>query len=289
MNQRQDNTDSKLEQAMYLLENQKWSVIPVGLDKKPLLDWKKYQTRRPAKIKIIEWFSNNSSANIAVITGKISNLVVVDIDPRHGGSDELFKTIETVKVITGGGGWHYYFLYEKGLKNRTGIRPGIDIRAEGGFVIVPPSSHSSGNKYKWIIEPRNQNPIEPLPAFVKDWINKPEEKIYNSNWDKGVLSGVNEGSRNNSAASVTGKILSRFAQDEWESDAWPLLLGWNTKNKPPLSEKELRSVFNSIANSEAKKNNTETETIKSAKSDSSDYVLDLPGVVDVLDDGKNLV
>ncbi|OGH27386.1 MAG: hypothetical protein A3D82_01680 [Candidatus Levybacteria bacterium RIFCSPHIGHO2_02_FULL_40_29] len=239
-----------LQEALYLLEKHGWNVIPVGKDKKPLIEWKKYQTIKATREEILNWFKEYPDANIAVVTGKISNLIVVDIDPRHGGTTKEFNRIITVKAKTGGDGEHFYFLYEEGIQNHVGIRPGIDIRGEGGFVITPPSIHKSGKRYEWSMAPHANTPIISLPSFVKDWIRN-VKPLNESNWNTEVLKGVTEGRRNESAASVIGKLLTRFPKEEWATDVWPLVVAWNKQNIPPLSDSELRSVFTSIASRES--------------------------------------
>jgi putative DNA primase/helicase len=92
--------------------------------------------------------------NIGIPTGK--DLVVVDVDPRHGGQEsyEKYKHLfpKTMTVITGGGGLHLYYKKPEGVavvSNKVNLLPGIDIRADGGFVVAPGSKHKSGNYYKW--------------------------------------------------------------------------------------------------------------------------------------------
>ena len=244
-----------LEQALHYLEKG-WSIVPVGIDKKPLTEWKKYQQERPTKEQVTKLFTDYPTANIGIVTGAISNLIVVDIDPRHNGDNQPFNRITTVTAKTGGGGWHYYFKNEEGIQNQVGIREGIDIRGEGGFVIVPPSVHQSGKSYEWIMSPEATK-IFPLPEFVKEWINKTGKIGKKSNWKPEILDGVEEGGRNESAASVAGKLLARFPITEWETEAWKLFQGWNSKNNPPLFEEELRTVFDSIKKREAEKQKEE--------------------------------
>jgi len=239
-----------------------WSVIPVGRNKKPLIEWKKYQTERPTSEAVQEWFTKFPQTNIAVVTGKISNLVIIDIDPRHGGNEERFKDIITVKSRTGGGGMHIYFQFEGGIENKAGIQEGIDVRGEGGYAVLPPSDHESGNCYEWILSPDDIS-LAVLPDFIKDWINA-GGKEGRSNAAE-IINGVPEGQRNNSAASVAGKLLVKYPQGEWESEVWPLLEGWNSKNSPPLSENELRSVFESIINKELSKPETPNGKLKVKK------------------------
>jgi len=85
------------------------------------------------------WWSQYPEANIGMATGQVSGLIVLDIDPRHGGDESLKYLISehdplpiTYKVKTGGGGEHYYFKRpDKGLKCKNGMLPGVDIKADG--------------------------------------------------------------------------------------------------------------------------------------------------------------
>ena len=112
---------------------------------------------------IHEWWRRNPMANIGIATGQ--GLLVIDIDPRHGGSLDALVTRfglgETAMVRTGGGGWHLYYAYMGLLKNSTGkLGEGIDVRCANGYVVAPPSLHASGNYYAWA----NQLDPAPLPA-----------------------------------------------------------------------------------------------------------------------------
>ena len=81
----------------------------------------------------------------------------MDIDPRHDGNESLDALIAeygelpmTVEAETGGGGRHPIFRHPGGeIHNRTNIRPGIDVRGDGGYIVAPPSTHISGQHYTW--------------------------------------------------------------------------------------------------------------------------------------------
>lgn len=257
----QDNTTTNniQEQAFYYLTQLGWNIMLVGQDKRPLIDWKEYQTKKVTEARLKTWFILYPKANIGVITGKISNLTVIDIDPRHNGSYSQFEGIQTVKSKTGGSGYHVFFQYEEGLMNKAGIQEGIDIRSEAGYVVLSPSIHQSGTPYSWIIGPDEIKPI-PLPDFVKKWNKKISIKgQQSSNFDSKILTGVKEGERNEKAASLTGKLLKTYPEKEWETDAWVHLKNWNDKNTPPLPEAELRATFESIKKRElSHKSGTET-------------------------------
>ena len=118
---------------------------------------------------IREWWRIWPNANVAVSTGPLSGLVVVDLDPRHG-SDASFVRLkaeygpipETLTCVTGGGGQHLYFVSPgSSIRSRTGVLRGIDVRADGSYIIVAPSRHSSGQLYAWNDSPRRD--IAQLP------------------------------------------------------------------------------------------------------------------------------
>lgn len=93
------------------------------------------------------WWTVNPNANIGLDCGR-SKLVVIDIDPRNGGEQsfrqfqkDLGRPLEkTVVVRTGGGGMHIWFAGFR-PKGKFPKYPGIDVQADGGYVILPPSIH----------------------------------------------------------------------------------------------------------------------------------------------------
>lgn len=95
-------------------------------------------------------------------------LVVVDVDPRHGGRDSyhsLGPWPTTLIARTGGGGGHLVYALPPGVEARqlAGFRPGLDTRAAGkGYLILAPSPHPSGRAYTW----RTRMP----PAHAPDWL-----------------------------------------------------------------------------------------------------------------------
>src|SRR3990167_6806755 len=94
------------------------SVIPVGKNKIPLLPWKGFQEHFATEDEVKKWFETYDDPQIGFVTGKISNLLVIDIEK---GGDPSFLPQETTIVGTGGGGYHYYFLFEEGVMNKARI------------------------------------------------------------------------------------------------------------------------------------------------------------------------
>lgn len=156
-----------------------WSVIPVReRDKRPAVAWKDYQRRRVTEKTLHGWFRRSPDYNVAIVTGALSGLVVVDVDPRHGGKKSLSdlegehgRLPETLESVTGGGGRHLYFCHPGGVvSNRVNIRPGIDLRGDGGCIVAPPSVHPSGKRYRW---KKGHGPGEVALAPLPDWLQSP--------------------------------------------------------------------------------------------------------------------
>ena len=148
------------------------SVFPVGRDKKPLIEWKHLQEELPHPDEIDTWWDRWPDANIGVATGKVSGLVVLDADGPSGlASLKSLQTPATTWLSQTGrveGGWQQFFRHPGGdvrIGNKAGLKPGLDVRGDGGYVIVPPSVHASGRRYEWRTAPTDL-PLAPLPNPV---------------------------------------------------------------------------------------------------------------------------
>ena len=141
--------------ALDLVEKQGLSVIPLRRDKTPLLAWQEFQTRRPTDGELEEWFLRRwPEANIGIVTGTLSGLVVVDADGDAGLAWMREHLPVTGVYVRTGKGWHGYFRHPGGnVRNRGRIAPEVDIRADGGYVVAPPSVHASGALYEWQFTP----------------------------------------------------------------------------------------------------------------------------------------
>jgi hypothetical protein len=183
-----------LESALYLSE-QGFKVFPVNQEKKPLiLDWNKDSaTTDPALIE--EWWGGRfADANVGISCGP-SDLVVMDVDPRHNGNETVAEWqrhydtgfTKTVTSQTGGDGNHYYFAANGGrYQSPQGtIGAGIDIRATSSFVVAPYSIHQNGKPYVWDSGyAPTEHEILPLPEWLAELIPlaKPERaKIIRAN------------------------------------------------------------------------------------------------------------
>lgn len=225
------------------------SVIPVGKDKKPCIPWKNFQKERANEEQIRKWFQKFPDANIGIVTGKISEIIIVDVE-KGGKIDDLPKTLHTK---TGGGGYHFYYRYDplRPIKNATRIRTLTDIRGDGGYVVAPPSIHASGKEYEWVLPETEIKELAEFPYWllsepVKNNGEEPTQQI------SGQL--VFEGNRNTEAAKYSGKLIHDLDRALWDTAGWAALKDWNQNScKPSLEEVELKGIWKSIKKSEGTK------------------------------------
>lgn len=219
-----------------------WSIIPVGTNKVPLTAWEEFQTRLPTKDEVHTSWTQFPDANIGVVTGKVSGIIVIDIE--KGGSTSDYPPTVTSK--TGGGGWHLIYK-SPGVPIKNSVKllaPLTDVRGDGGYVVLPPSLHASGNEYEWVISPEESDCAE-LP---QDLLEKLKESKKKTDWKEFPTTVVLEGERNNEAARYAGKLLHDLSRELWETAGWDSLRAWNrSAARPPLDERELRTTFQSIA------------------------------------------
>jgi Bifunctional DNA primase/polymerase, N-terminal/Primase C terminal 1 (PriCT-1) len=232
-----------------------WSIIPIKPgDKRPLVRWEDFQHCCPGEGEARGWFRTWPDAGIGVVTGTISGLVVIDIDVRHGGDvsledlERVHGRLPTTVECRSGGGRHLYFGHPGSLvRNKVGLAPGIDLRGDGGYVVAPPSVHSSGVRYAWVegCDPKSTG-IARLPDWVlRRAIDEPLRRGHSvAYWRRLVADGVPEGERNNTIASLAGHLL-RHGVDP--TVVMELLLSWNrVRCRPPLADEEVTAVVESI-------------------------------------------
>jgi hypothetical protein len=154
---------------------------------------------------------------------------------------------------SGGGGRHFFFQFP-GHHVPTKARifgedgPEVDVRGDGGFIVVEPSQHHSGGVYSFILPPDREE-LAPLPAWV---ISQLEGADSRKDWGQ-IAQGVPEGQRNDTLTSYIGKVLAGLAPGLWPTAGWDAARGFALRCDPPLPEEEARKIFESICQREAAK------------------------------------
>lgn len=231
-----------------------WSVIPLRpRDKRPLLAWQRFQTTRATEKDLAYWWARQPEANVGVVTGAVSGVVVLDLDGEAGRQSVEKMQLPATPIARTGHGWHYYFAHPGAqVENAVGLLPGVDVRGDGGYVVAPPSTHQSGVRYQWLLEPF-ETPLAELP----DWISRKtvggrgqEEGRPRDSWPDLLRRRAPQGKRNQTMTRIAGYLLRNPSFNQYS--ALELAYAWNLAYcDPPLSRDEVLGVFNSIAAREA--------------------------------------
>ena len=202
--------------------------------------------------RIREMFSRLPEPSIGLRTGRDSGVVALDQDPRHGGFDSLDRLEaehdelpDTRLHHTGGGGVHSLFRYPEGVELKSKVlAPGLELKAEGSGIVLPPSNHASGGRYRAL----NATPLAPLPSWVLELVLKPELRVLEGEGQGAPhaetryrLPGrIEVNTRNSELCSYAGSLRAHG----WEpADIFAELLQVNRERcVPPLRKGELEKM-----------------------------------------------
>jgi Bifunctional DNA primase/polymerase, N-terminal/Primase C terminal 1 (PriCT-1) len=218
---------------------------------------------------IQRWWTIWPDANIGIVTGLSSSLLVVDLDDKQWkkGSKNFADLADvnggvpdTMRIKTGTG-YHLYFAHPgESIKNSAGlVSEGVDIRAEQGYVVAPPSLHANGTKY----EVEVKGPLAEVPEWLlsvmtqhETTAEEPTQNKHNPYTDAPV---VFEGQRNETLFKLASALRGQHAMQQEQILA--ILLEYNAaKCTPPLSEDEVLRICASVCKFEP-----ELKAKKSAK------------------------
>lgn len=202
-----------------------WSVVPIPRgEKHPVgMSWDEFKTRRPTQDEVRAWIAKGGEEqNVGIITGAVSGLVVVDADGASAIRELAERGINSPLRVATSKGQHLYFAHPGGtIKNAVRITgssaEGVDIRADGGLVVAPPSIHASGRLYQWIGNPQTQLPVYDPAWFTSSRLITRREP----GWVATALTSMGPGNRDSLLASVVGKMM----RDGWKDDEVRAMLG----------------------------------------------------------------
>jgi putative DNA primase/helicase len=220
----------------------------------------------PAAIE--RWWGSGQRHNIAISCGA-SGIVALDVDPRHQGDSTLARLEETFgplpptwRVLSGGGGVHHYFRHPgpKVMNSTSRVGAGLDVRADGGYVVAPGSVHISGRRYEIDVDAHPDDVgLSDVPAWLLRLMMSGSDPLRGNgvpaaalpeSWQRLVAEGVSQGQRNDAVARLAGHLLRRNVSARVVLD---LMRCWNRERcKPPLDDTELAKTVNSIAQRELK-------------------------------------
>lgn len=194
------------------------------------------------------WWVQWPDANVAIATG--AGLVVIDIDPRHGGDDALVDLRaklgalpDTVEALTGGGGRHIFLSAPIEVRNSANVLgEGVDVRGEGGYVVAAPSVHASGKAYAWEASSRpDEVEVQPVPqAWLAAMTARPKLRVVPGSKEEQIPDGQRNETLFRRASSMRSIGCSRaaiLAAITEENDA---------RCVPPLDPAEVKAIVESV-------------------------------------------
>jgi len=252
---------------------QGYSVIPIlppqadskGKDKakKPPIGWLPYQTQKATENEIEQWFTNKPDMRLGIVTGRISNLTVVDCDIPEAIEQIESMLPENFRVpiaISPRGGRHYYFQHEAQIPNKAGVAIGIDTRSEGGYIIAPPSAGLNGKGYVWL-EGCKISDIE-VPAINSSLLSF----FLKTRASASSMPSVGPGSLSFAEPGRDDTLfhLAHYlAKAEMpESNIWEYMLFFGRNCTPPFPENELREKIKSALKRKDKSEKTLVEEVR---------------------------
>lgn len=235
-----------VEQAVALAELG-FAVFPVVPNEKKPLTKNGFKDASKSAAVVRNAFAKYKNPNIGLRTGAASGVACLDIDVKNGAKGReslaLLKGLPpTLTVTTPSGGWHLYYLYpEGGLRSKNGTLPGIDLKADGGYVLAVGSS-IDGKPYEYL------DPEAPIAALPEHILAQLRELLGQSRKAKAsaVAGTISEGKRNSTLTSLAGTMRRKGKNQEEIAAALKVI---NDKRcSPPLPSEEVERIAASVAN-----------------------------------------
>ena len=183
------------------------------------------------------------------------NVAILDVDPKNGGNESFTKITERLgsacfenipTVVTPSGGRHYYFRPSAGaFRRRLGVLPGIDILAQGGYAVAPPSSLSDGTNYRWEVA---DGADREFPEEILDLAPASQRKAQvRPSDDPHSPEGLNwaEGTRNRELTRLAGRL--RLSGYSCSLIIQLLTTANEAQCRPQLSRVEVKAIAESIS------------------------------------------
>ena len=271
-----DSSSTKMEKAQWYASKLGWAVFPChtseqggscscgeatckSVGKHPITSTGVKGATTDTEILRRYFGGDYEAANIALATGEVSGVWVIDVDDMaslHVLERDNAPLPRTVTARTGNGGRHFLFRLPSNvaIRNSTSkVAPKIDVRGEGGYIILPPSVHRSGKPYEWLVSP-DESPIADAPEWLLELATKttteaPPLTIHRAkNLDERLLAYLDhtppavsgEGGHNRTYGLIC-RVFEIFPELRHRDDGEMLILlqEWNGRCQPPWTEREL--------------------------------------------------
>jgi len=212
-------------------------------------------------VPIRRWWSASPDANVAIAAG-LSNLLIVDCDRKNEADGVAVFTAwceihdidlrDILCVKTPSGGRHYYWgaPSDVDLRPRVGVLPGVDVRAGNSYVVAPPSVDAEGNAWIWVLSPTD-GLLSDAPNVLIELVGETARPVA-PRPRKNMLDVIPDGERNANLTSLAGAMRRKGATT---TEMLAALRERNKRCVPPLCEKQLERIANSVGRYDPERGN----------------------------------
>jgi hypothetical protein len=212
---------------------------------------------------ITAWWSQNPNYNVAVATGPVSKVFVLDVDGLDAEAflrklEEKYGALPaTVESITPRGR-HLFFKCENSvIRNSAGaIAPNCDVRGDGGYAVLPPSKHPTGRDYAWSVDSADH--FADAPAWLSNLLIGKANGLCNrqakspEHWHHILANTIRNGARNSTLTSICGKLLHAGLTEL--AFLYDVMCCINiARCEVPLSDNEVHTIVASVARTHLKR------------------------------------
>lgn len=201
------------------------------------------------------WQTRFGVRGIGLVCGPKSGVWALDVDPHTGGLDTLSDLQRTHGTLprtwtgrTGSGGRHYFFraVDEQVRNSASQVAPGLDVRGVGGYVVLPPSPHSSGHEYEWI-DPPHKTDLADAPQWLAVLAAiRPRKPGHRRNGRDESLKLIAAGKRHDALVRFCGLLRSCGLGEDAIVECGFALLRHHAAADPPMdlkqAERDMRDV-----------------------------------------------
>lgn len=196
---------------------------------------------------IERWFAGHPLRGIGLPCGEVNGILLTDLDGEEGVrsmklmAERSMPDGPVTRTPGKGGGWHVFFKHPGyPVKSTVALRPGVDIRADGSYVILPPSPHPNG-AYRWVHSPFEYELPDP-PAWLLESLKKEERRATRG--AEPLEEKIPQSKRHKALLSLAGKL--RRSGLGGEEIAEMLLVVNERRCEPPLPDDEVHKLARSM-------------------------------------------
>jgi len=268
------------ETAQILCDEWGLAVIPLcPCGKTPLVSWANYQAVCPSSEQVEAWWQEYFDANIGLICGPHSDLLVLDCDTVEAQKWAKKHIIQSPLCVMTSRGYHLYYRWPKNMsiselkELKSALKAqnmGLDLQISGCYVVGPQSIHPSGAIYTMHDYFGDSWLDDEVPEFME--LKEDTQNVDLSSLDlsevRSRFSVIDHGDRNNAMTQYVGSLVAMGGS--YPDVLREALEENNSRFNPPMAPKEVRTIVESVFKTHERNHGTQATKSNEPQIDTSD-------------------